>query len=86
MTDHEIETKVTSFLDTTTFSYEVINIDPEFADTVMFCEKYGFPLENSANTIIVSSKKKPKIFWHPLFVIFSFYFHRKQSFLYFFYI
>ncbi len=62
MTDYEIETKVTSFLDTTKFSYEVINIDPEFADTIMFCEKYGFPLENSANTIIVGSKKKPKIF------------------------
>ena len=62
MTDSEIETKVTSFLNKTAFSYEVINIDPEFADTIMFCEKYGFPLENSANTIIVGSKKKPKIF------------------------
>ncbi|MQF63923.1 hypothetical protein FIM03_01310 [SAR202 cluster bacterium AD-802-L14_MRT_200m] len=62
MTNSEIETRVTAFLDETKFTYEVINIDPEFADTIMFCEKYGFPLENSANTIIVSSKKKPKVF------------------------
>ncbi|SVB81699.1 uncharacterized protein METZ01_LOCUS234553, partial [marine metagenome] len=48
MTNSEIETRVTSFLNETEFTYEVINIDPEFADTIMFCEKYGFPLENSA--------------------------------------
>ena len=60
MTNSEIETRVTAFLDETKFTYEVINIDPEFADTIMFCEKYGFPLENSANTIIVSSKKNLK--------------------------
>ena len=39
-----------------------MEIDPDFADTAAFCEKYDFPLENSANTIIVASKKKPKTF------------------------
>ena len=43
-------------------SYEIIECDPEFSDTAAFCEKYDFPLENSANTIIVASKKKPKTF------------------------
>jgi len=57
-----IETIVTDFLDTTEVPYEIVEIDPEFADTAEFCEKYDFPLENSANTIIVASKKKPKIF------------------------
>jgi prolyl-tRNA editing enzyme YbaK/EbsC (Cys-tRNA(Pro) deacylase) len=40
--------------------YERILIDPEHADTASFCEKYGYPLDRSANTIIVGSKKEPK--------------------------
>jgi len=40
--------------------YEAIEIDPEFADTVAFCQRYGYPLERSCNTIIVASKKEPK--------------------------
>ena len=43
-------------------SYELIAIDPAFADTVAFCEKYGYPPERSCNTIIVASKKEPKKF------------------------
>jgi prolyl-tRNA editing enzyme YbaK/EbsC (Cys-tRNA(Pro) deacylase) len=53
---------VVSFLDATGVPYEIVEIDPDFADTAAFCEKYGYPLENSANTIIVASKKKPKSF------------------------
>lgn len=40
--------------------YELIDIDPRFADTAAFCEKYGYPAERSCNTIIVASKKEPK--------------------------
>lgn len=43
-------------------AYERIDIDPEFADTAEFCEKYGYPLDRSANTIIVASKRGPKKF------------------------
>jgi len=39
-----------------------VQIDPDFADTVQFCEKYGIPLANSANTIVVASKKEPKLY------------------------
>ena len=42
--------------------YEVIEIDPALADTAMFCENYSYPMEHSGNTIIVASKKKPKLF------------------------
>src|SRR5947208_3233666 len=42
--------------------YELIPIDPAFADTAAFCEKYGYPVERSCNTIIVASKKEPKKF------------------------
>ena len=40
--------------------FETIEIDPAFADTAVFCEKYGYPLEKSANTIVVVSKRGPK--------------------------
>ena len=40
--------------------YEVVEIDPAFADTAAFCEKYGFGLDVSGNTIVVASKKEPK--------------------------
>ena len=43
-------------------AYELITIDPADADTVVFCEKYGYPLEESGNTIVVASKKEPKQF------------------------
>ena len=42
--------------------YEVIEINPALADTALFCERYGFPMEQSGNTIIVASKKDPKVF------------------------
>jgi prolyl-tRNA editing enzyme YbaK/EbsC (Cys-tRNA(Pro) deacylase) len=40
--------------------HELITIDPAFADTAAFCEKYGYPVDRSCNTIIVASKKEPK--------------------------
>jgi prolyl-tRNA editing enzyme YbaK/EbsC (Cys-tRNA(Pro) deacylase) len=40
--------------------YEAIPIDPAFADTAAFCERYGYAPERSANTILVASKKEPK--------------------------
>ena len=41
---------------------DILPIDPAFADTEAFCRKYDVPLERSANTIIVASKKEPKQF------------------------
>ena len=41
---------------------EVIPCDPEFADTAAFCEKYGYTLEQSANTILVASRTEPRVF------------------------
>ena len=47
-------------LDKLGVSYERIDIDPAFADTAAFCEKYGYPPEKACNTIIAASKKEPK--------------------------
>ena len=54
-----ISQKVLETLTQSGSDYEIIEIDPDFADTADFCKKYGYPLENSGNTIIVASKKDP---------------------------
>ncbi len=62
MTDpsREIEERVTTFLDDIGAEYDIVEIDPDFADTINFCEKYGFPIETSGNTIVVASKRGAK--------------------------
>jgi prolyl-tRNA editing enzyme YbaK/EbsC (Cys-tRNA(Pro) deacylase) len=55
-----IEQQVRQVLDGLGVPYEVIHIDPAYADTAQFCERYGFPMEQSGNTIIVASKKEPR--------------------------
>ena len=40
--------------------YEVIDCDPALADTAVFCEHYGYDLDNSANVIVVASKTGEK--------------------------
>ncbi len=37
--------------------YEVMDCDPDLADTAEFCEAYGVSLEESANAILVASKR-----------------------------
>lgn len=47
-------------LDALGVDYQLFPCDPELADTAQFCEAYGFALEDSANSIVVASKKEPK--------------------------
>jgi prolyl-tRNA editing enzyme YbaK/EbsC (Cys-tRNA(Pro) deacylase) len=54
------ERKVIDAVDALGMPYELISIDPAYADTAAFCQQYGYPPERSANTIIVASKKEPK--------------------------
>ena len=42
--------------------YEVIECDPELADTAAFCEHYGYKLEESANAIMVVGKGEPRTY------------------------
>lgn len=37
--------------------FEVLACEPEFADTAAFVARYGLPLEKSANTIVVASRR-----------------------------
>ena len=57
---NDVDRRVAEVLDGLGVPYEVMQIDPDFADTAAFCERYSIPLDNSANTIIVASKKEPK--------------------------
>ena len=58
--DALIEAKVAAALEGMGATWELMRIDPDFADTAAFCEKYGVPMDHSGNTIIVASKKEPK--------------------------
>lgn len=37
--------------------FRVMEIDPAFTHTAAFCGRYGYPLEQAANAILVSSKR-----------------------------
>ena len=54
--------RVVQVLDTLGVPYELMQIDPAFADTAACCEKYGLPLDSAGNTIVVASKKEPRKF------------------------
>jgi prolyl-tRNA editing enzyme YbaK/EbsC (Cys-tRNA(Pro) deacylase) len=54
------ESAVVAAVESLGVPFEAIDIDPAFADTRAFCEKYGYPAEQSCNTLIVASKKEPK--------------------------
>lgn len=43
-------------------AYERLECDPEAADTAVFCARYAIPPDRSANTILVASKKEPKVY------------------------
>ena len=58
--DDSVEAQVRGALDALGATYEVMPCDPELADTQAFCAHYGISLEDSANAIIVASKKEPR--------------------------
>ena len=53
----DIEQAVIEYLAASGLAHELIECDPELADTAAFCAHYGYPLEQSANTIVVASRK-----------------------------
>jgi prolyl-tRNA editing enzyme YbaK/EbsC (Cys-tRNA(Pro) deacylase) len=38
-------------------SFQVAQIDPGLADTAAFCERYGVPLDASANCVVVAARR-----------------------------
>ena len=54
--------KVADALVSLTITHEIIACDPAFAGTAEFCREYGYPLETSANTIVVTSTRGEKVY------------------------
>ena len=48
--------KIRQFLESTKLEFEVIDCDPNLADTKIFCKEYDIKLEDSVNAIIVKTK------------------------------
>lgn len=49
--------KVIDALDKAGLAYEVIDCDPDLADTAQFCAAYGVDPAESANTILIASRR-----------------------------
>ena len=41
---------------------DVIDIDPDLADTAQFCAAYGYSMDESANAILVIGKSEPPVY------------------------
>ena len=48
--------KIREFLESTQLAFEVMDCDPELADTEVFCREYHINLEDSVNAIVVKTK------------------------------
>lgn len=51
-----IEAAVLDHLERLGASYSVVRIDPAYANTALFCERYGYAMDASANCILVASR------------------------------
>ena len=52
--------RVRASLEDLQIPFEAMPCDPDFADTAAFCERYGVPAGESANTILVASRQEPR--------------------------
>jgi prolyl-tRNA editing enzyme YbaK/EbsC (Cys-tRNA(Pro) deacylase) len=53
---------VVEALDTLGLAYEIVDCDPDLADTAAFCAAYGYAEADSANAIVVVGKADPPVF------------------------
>ena len=61
--DDAVEAAVRQRVDgLTTPGVDIVDCDPELADTAAFCAAYGYALEDSANAIVVIGKSDPPRF------------------------
>ena len=56
MTGTALAARIEAALETSGVEYEIFPCDPDLADTAVFCERYGYPLDRSVNTILVKAK------------------------------
>lgn len=58
----EIEAQVRAKVAALGIEHEIVDCDPQLADTAAFVEAYGYSLEDSANTILVVGKSDPAVY------------------------
>lgn len=56
-----IEARVLERLGALAIEHDILECDPDFADTAAFCARYGVSPEQSANTIVVAARKEPGV-------------------------
>ena len=56
MSQDIVPPSVVEILRASGLDYDVLPCEPDLADTAVFCEHYGFPPEDSVNTILVKAK------------------------------
>lgn len=52
-----IDSDVARFLEVLRIDYTVIGCDPQFADTQLFCNHYGYSTDDSANVLLIASRR-----------------------------
>ena len=57
--DTDNSRKVQNFLTSLNATFRVVGIDPAFTHTAAYCAHYGYPMDKSANAILVASKRPP---------------------------
>lgn len=62
-----LRTKVVAALDAVDASFETMECDPALADTAAFCAHYGIPPEQSANAIMLASRRPEGV--HAMFLV-----------------
>ena len=55
-TNDDIEAAVLRSAEDTAPGFTAVRIDPDHANTAVFCERYGYSMDASANCIVVASK------------------------------
>jgi len=48
--------QIRKFLESTKLEFKIMDCDPNFADTNIFCKEYGIALEDSVNAILIKTK------------------------------
>ena len=63
----ELRAQVTDALDVAEATYSTMECDPALADTTAFCEHYDIPPDQSANAIVLASKRPQGV--HAMFLV-----------------
>ncbi|GMQ93804.1 MAG: YbaK/EbsC family protein [Acidimicrobiia bacterium] len=63
----DIRSAVTRALEDAEAEFSLMDCDPEFADTTQFCDHYGIPPNQSANAIVLVSKRPSGV--HAMFLV-----------------